>query len=55
MNANEENPARIHEATPEEEALLESSSAPTLRDLRAWAEGLLTTIEPDPASPKRED
>ena len=55
MIANEENPVRIHEATPEEEALLESSSAPTVRDLREWADGLLTIIEPDPASPKQED
>ena len=45
MIANEENPAPDHEATPEEEALLERSSAPTVRDLRAAAHGLLTTTE----------
>jgi hypothetical protein len=55
MIANEENPAPIHEATPEEEALLERSSAPTLRDLRARAKDLFTAIEADPASPGQED
>ncbi|HEV2663903.1 MAG TPA: hypothetical protein VG324_03285, partial [Blastocatellia bacterium] len=42
MIANGENPAPDHEATPEE-SLLEKSSAPTVRDLRAAAHGLLTT------------
>jgi hypothetical protein len=53
MIANKENPALIHEATPEEEDLLERASAPTLRDLRGAAEDLFTTIEaePDPAPP----
>jgi len=53
MNANEENPARIHEATPGEEALLERSSAPTLRDLRAQAKNLfkITKAEPDSTPP----
>lgn len=45
MITNEKNPTPIHEATPEEESLLERSSAPTLRDLRAAAKDLLTTIE----------
>lgn len=53
MISNEENLAPIHEAMPEEEALLERSSAPTLRDLRDVAKDLFTTIEaePDSASP----
>jgi hypothetical protein len=52
MIVNEENPAPAHEAAPEEEALLGSSSAPTLRDLRGAAKDLFMTIEtePDPAS-----
>jgi hypothetical protein len=45
MTVNEEIPAPIHEATPEEEALLERSSAPTVRDLRAAAKDLFKTIE----------
>jgi len=45
MIANEENPAPDRETTPEEEALLERSSAQTVRDLRAAAHGLLTTTE----------
>lgn len=45
MIANEENQAPIHEATPEEEALLERSSAPTERDLRAAAKDLFKTTE----------
>jgi hypothetical protein len=55
MIANVENPAPTHEATPEEESLSERSSAPTLRDLRAWAKDLFTSIEPDSASPEQED
>jgi hypothetical protein len=53
MIANKENPWPTHEGAPDEEALLERSSAPTLRDLRSWAEDRLTTIEaePDPAPP----
>ncbi len=50
MIANEENPALIQEDTPEEEALLERSSAPTVRDLRATAKDLLTIIEAEPDS-----
>jgi|RhiMetdeSRZDD1v2_1073273.scaffolds.fasta_scaffold1477239_2 hypothetical protein len=50
MIANDENPAPIPEATPEEEALLERSSAPTVRDLRAAAKNLLTIIEAGPDS-----
>ena len=45
MIANEENPALIQEDTPEEEALLERSSAPTVRDLRAAAKDLFKTTE----------
>ncbi len=51
MIADKENPAPVSEATPEEEELLERSSAPTLRDLRAAAKDLFTTIEAEPASP----
>jgi hypothetical protein len=50
MTANEETPAPINEATPEEEELLERSSAPTVRDLRAAAKDLLTIIEAEPDS-----
>jgi len=45
MTVNEENPAPIHETAPEEEALFEKSSAPTIRDLRAAAKDLFTTAE----------
>ena len=53
MIANEETHAPIHEASSEEEALLERSSAPTLRDLRGAAEDMSKTMEsePDPTSP----
>jgi hypothetical protein len=53
MIANEETTAPIHEATSEEEGLLERSSAPTLRDLRGIAKDLFTNIEAesDPTSP----
>jgi hypothetical protein len=53
MIANEENPASIPEATPEEETLLERSSAPTVRDLRAAAKDLFKTTgaEPDSTPP----
>jgi hypothetical protein len=53
MIANEEITEPIHVATSEEEALLERSSAPTLRDLRGGAKDLFTNIEaePDPSSP----
>jgi len=50
MIANEENPALIQEDTTEEEALLERSSAPTVRDLRAAAKDLLTIIKAEPDS-----
>jgi len=50
MIANEENPALIQEDTPEEEALLERSSAPTVRDLRAAAKDLFKTAEAEPDS-----
>jgi hypothetical protein len=45
MTVNEENPAPIHETAPEEEALFEKSSAPTIRDLRAAAIDLFTAAE----------
>ena len=55
MIANEERPALVSEATPEEEALLERSSAPTLRDLRAVAKDLLANIEAEKDSASRDD
>jgi hypothetical protein len=50
MIANEDNSAWIDEATPEEKALLERSSAPTLLDLPAAAIDLFTTIAVEPDS-----
>ena len=50
MTVNEENPAPIHEIAPEEEALFEKSSAPTVRDLRAAAKDLFTTAEAEAGS-----
>jgi hypothetical protein len=50
MTVNKENPAPIHETAPEKEALLERSSAPTVRDLRAAAKDLFTTTEEEPDS-----
>jgi len=55
MIANEERPALVSEATPEEEALLERSSAPTLRDLRAGAKDLFTNIEAETDSTSPDD
>jgi hypothetical protein len=55
MIANEERSALVSEATPEEEALLERSSAPTLRDLRALAKDLLTYIEAETDSNSPDD
>jgi len=56
MIANEKTPAPIHETAPEEEALLERASAPTVRDLLAAAKDLFTTTEseaePDSPPPK---
>ena len=58
MIANEETPAPIHGTAPEEEALSERSSAPTVRDLRAAAKDLFTTpeaeAEPDSTPPNGE-
>ncbi|MGH9754117.1 MAG: hypothetical protein ACREA2_15170 [Blastocatellia bacterium] len=53
MIADKENPAPVSEDTPEEEALLERSSAPTLRDLREAAKDrfMTTEAEPEPAPP----
>jgi len=50
MIANKENPELIQEDTPEEEALLERSSAPTVHDLRAAAKDLFKTAEAEPDS-----
>jgi hypothetical protein len=50
MIVNEENPAPIPEAPPEEKALVERSSAPTVRDLRAAAKDLLKITEAGPDS-----
>ena len=55
MIANEETPALASEATPEEEALLERSRAPTLRDLRAGAKDLITNIEAETDSTSPDD
>jgi len=50
MTVNEETPPLINEVTPEEEELLERSSAPTVRDLRAAAKDLLKITEAGPDS-----
>jgi len=50
MTVNEETPPLINEVTPEEEELLERSSAPTVRDLRAAAKGLFKITEAGPDS-----
>ena len=62
MIDNELIPAPTRKATPEEEALLERASAPTLRDLREGTKDLLATIEaetdpswPDDGLPRQED
>lgn len=63
MIANEENPAPIQEAAPEEgplldleeEPLLGRSSAPTVRDLRDAAKDLFTNTEAEPASTPPDD
>ena len=62
MIASEVIPAPTRKATPEEEALLERASAPTLRDLREAPKDLLATIEaetnpssPDSGLPRQED
>ncbi len=62
MITNEVIPAPTRKATPEEEALLERASAPTLRDLREAPKDLLATIEaetgpssPDDGFPRQED
>jgi hypothetical protein len=51
MIAHEENSARVGQTKPEEEALLERSGAPTLRDLRAAAKNLFATIILEADSP----
>jgi hypothetical protein len=55
MIANEERPALVSETTPEVEALVERSSAPTLRDLRAEAKDLFTNIEAETDSTLPDD
>jgi hypothetical protein len=55
MIANEVIPAPTRKATPEEEALLERASAPTLRDLRKASRDLLTTIETEMAPSSHDD
>jgi hypothetical protein len=45
----------LQEGAPEEETLLERSSAPTARDLRAAAKDLLTIIEAEPDSTPPKD
>jgi hypothetical protein len=50
MTINKETPALIDEVKPEEEALLETSSAPTVLDLRAAAKNLFKTTEAEPDS-----
>jgi hypothetical protein len=57
-----DNQAPVAEITQDEEELSERASAPTLRDLRAWAKDLLTTLEkeadlasPDDAPSRQED
>jgi hypothetical protein len=55
MIANEEDPASIPEAAPEEEELLERSSAQTVRDLRAAAKDLFTTVESETDSTSPDD
>jgi hypothetical protein len=55
MIATKENPASVSEITPEEEALLERASAPTLRDLRTAAEDLFTNIEMEKDSASLDD
>jgi len=55
MIANEERPALVPEATPEVEASLERSSAPTLRDLRVGAKDLFTNIEAETDSTSPDD
>jgi hypothetical protein len=55
MMADRENPAPVPEATPEEKALLERSSAPTLRDLRAAAKDSFMNNEAEPATTSPDD
>ena len=50
MIANGENPTPVSKAAPEEEALLERSIAPTVRDLRSAAKDLCLPIEAEPDS-----
>jgi hypothetical protein len=59
---NKDNPAPVAGTTQDEEELSERASAPTLRDLRAWAKDLLKTLEkeadltpPDDGPSQQED
>lgn len=47
MAVYEESSAETEQITPEEESLLERSSAPTIRDLRDAAEDLLAAVAAD--------
>jgi len=55
MTVNEETPSLINEVTTEEEELLERSSAPIVRDLRAAAKDLFKTTEAEPDSTPSDD
>jgi hypothetical protein len=62
MIADKENPAPNHEAVLEEEESLQSSSAPTVLDLRAALKDMFTDVEaelnlnsPDEGFPQRPD
>lgn len=50
MNANPEITAQMPERKPEQDALVEKSTAPTLRDLRSAAKNLFTTLLAEPDS-----
>jgi hypothetical protein len=50
MKIDLKDPAPVPEPTPEEESLLETASAPTLRDLREEAKDLFKRIESEPDS-----
>jgi hypothetical protein len=55
MIANGVIPAPTSKAAPDEEALLERASAPTLRDLREAHKDLLATIETETDSSSPDD
>jgi len=51
MKIDLKDPAPVSKSTPEEESLLETASAPTLRDLREAAKDLFSRIESEPDPP----